>query len=180
MIRKRCWRAQFPPGDRAALSLAGLGGRREGHHGRRADCLHQPGRGRPPGREARAGLFAYLRGLQGRERRRPARRDRKCLPRRRQPHDQWLPAARCDQQGQRNPLPRRRRYTRLAHLYESMLREMRDAAGELGEFYTPRPVVRFMVEVVDPRLGETILDPACGTGGFLVEAFNHLRSSARP
>lgn len=62
----------------------------------------------------------------------------------------------------------------LGHLYESMLREMRDAAGDSGEFYTPRPVVRFMVEALDPRLGETILDPACGTGGFLVESFNHL------
>jgi type I restriction enzyme M protein len=62
----------------------------------------------------------------------------------------------------------------LGALYESMLREMRDAAGDSGEFYTPRPVVRFMVEVVDPRLGETILDPASGTGGFLVEAYRHL------
>jgi type I restriction enzyme M protein len=62
----------------------------------------------------------------------------------------------------------------LGALYESMLREMRDAAGDSGEFYTPRPVVRFMVKVVNPRLGETLLDPACGTGGFLVEAFNHL------
>ncbi|MDX9787632.1 MAG: N-6 DNA methylase [Desulfobacterales bacterium] len=62
----------------------------------------------------------------------------------------------------------------LGHLYESMLREMRDAAGDSGEFYTPRPVVRFMVEALYPRLGETILDPACGTGGFLVESFNHL------
>ena len=62
----------------------------------------------------------------------------------------------------------------LGHLYESMLREMRDAAGDSGEFYTPRPVVRFMVEALDPHLGETILDPACGTGGFLVESFNHL------
>ena len=48
----------------------------------------------------------------------------------------------------------------LSHLYESMLREMRDAAGDAGEFYTPRPVVRFMVQVTDPRLGETVLDPA--------------------
>ena len=55
-----------------------------------------------------------------------------------------------------------------------MLREMRDAAGDSGEFYTPRPVVRFMVEVTDPKLGEEILDPACGTGGFLVEAMDHL------
>lgn len=62
----------------------------------------------------------------------------------------------------------------LSHLYESMLREMRDAAGDSGEFYTPRPVVRFMVQVTDPRLGETVLDPACGTGGFLVEAYDHL------
>ncbi len=62
----------------------------------------------------------------------------------------------------------------LSHLYESMLREMRDAAGDAGEFYTPRPVVRFMVQVSDPRLGETVLDPACGTGGFLVEAHDHI------
>ena len=57
----------------------------------------------------------------------------------------------------------------LSRLYESMLREMRDAAGDSGEFYTPRTVVQFMVEVVNPRLGEKVLDPACGTGGFLVE-----------
>ncbi|MCC7313092.1 MAG: SAM-dependent DNA methyltransferase, partial [Sulfuritalea sp.] len=62
----------------------------------------------------------------------------------------------------------------LGSLYESLLREMRDAAGDSGEFYTPRAVVRFMVEVTDPRLGETVLDPAAGTGGFLVEAYNHL------
>ncbi|MEW6079504.1 MAG: class I SAM-dependent DNA methyltransferase [Thermodesulfobacteriota bacterium] len=62
----------------------------------------------------------------------------------------------------------------LSSLYETMLREMRDAAGDSGEFYTPRPVVRFMVAISDPRLGETVLDPACGTGGFLVEAYSHL------
>lgn len=67
----------------------------------------------------------------------------------------------------------------LGSLYESMLREMRDAAGDSGEFYTPRPVVRFMVEVTDPRLGETVLDPACGTGGFLVEAFTHLNKQVK-
>ena len=62
----------------------------------------------------------------------------------------------------------------LGALYESMLKEMRDAAGDSGEFYTPRAVVRFMVAVSDPRLGETVLDPASGTGGFLVESFAHL------
>src|SRR5713226_499413 len=67
----------------------------------------------------------------------------------------------------------------LGHLYESMLKEMRDSAGDSGEFYTPRPVVRFMVEVIDPRLGETVLDPACGTGGFLVESFKHLEKHCK-
>jgi N-6 DNA Methylase len=67
----------------------------------------------------------------------------------------------------------------LGHLYESMLKEMRDAAGDSGEFYTPRPVVRFMVEVMNPQLGEVILDPACGTGGFLVESFKHLEKQCK-
>jgi len=67
----------------------------------------------------------------------------------------------------------------LGALYESMLREMRDAAGDSGEFYTPRAVVRFMVEVTDPRLSETVLDPASGTGGFLVEAYNHLEKQVK-
>jgi type I restriction enzyme M protein len=67
----------------------------------------------------------------------------------------------------------------LGHLYESMLKEMRDAAGENGEFYTPRPLVRFMVQAVDPRLGETVVDPACGTGGFLVEGYHHLQKQCK-
>lgn len=67
----------------------------------------------------------------------------------------------------------------LGHLYESMLKEMRDAAGDSGEFYTPRAVVRFMVQVVNPQLDETILDPACGTGGFLVESFQHLEKQCQ-
>lgn len=67
----------------------------------------------------------------------------------------------------------------LGHLYESMLREMRDAAGDSGEFYTPRALVKFIVTAVDPRLGETVLDPAAGTGGFLVEAFEYLRKQSK-
>ena len=62
----------------------------------------------------------------------------------------------------------------LGALYENLLREMRDAAGDAGEFYTPRAAVRLMVKLLDPRLGETVLDPASGTGGFLVEAYAHL------
>jgi type I restriction enzyme M protein len=67
----------------------------------------------------------------------------------------------------------------LGNFYESMLKEMRDAAGDSGEFYTPRAVVRFMVEVIDPKIGETVLDPACGTGGFLVEAYTHIEKQCK-
>lgn len=67
----------------------------------------------------------------------------------------------------------------LSRLYESMLKEMRDAAGDSGEFYTPRPVIQFMVAVTDPQLGETILDPACGTGGFLNETYEHLSKQVK-
>ncbi len=63
--------------------------------------------------------------------------------------------------------------------YETMLREMRDASGDAGEFYTPRPVVRFIVDRLHPQLGERVLDPACGTGGFLVEAYEQMREAAR-
>lgn len=67
----------------------------------------------------------------------------------------------------------------LGRFYETMLREMRDAAGNNGEFYTPRPLVKFIVKVTNPELGEVVLDPAAGTGGFLVETFEHLRKQCR-
>jgi type I restriction enzyme M protein len=67
----------------------------------------------------------------------------------------------------------------LSHLYESILKEMRDASGDAGEFYTPRPVIKFMVEMINPKIGETVLDPAAGTGGFLVQAFEHLKKQAK-
>lgn len=67
----------------------------------------------------------------------------------------------------------------LSHLYESILKEMRDASGDAGEFYTPRPVVKFMVEMLDPKIGDTVLDPAAGTGGFIVEAFEYLKKQAK-
>ena len=55
----------------------------------------------------------------------------------------------------------------LSRLYENMLKEMRDAAKTNGEFYTPRPVVKLMVAVTNPSLGETVLDPALWDGGIL-------------
>ncbi|MDQ1038563.1 type I restriction enzyme M protein [Streptomyces sp. V3I8] len=67
----------------------------------------------------------------------------------------------------------------MAFVYESILKEMRDAAGDSGEFYTPRPVIRFMVEQSFLKLDESILDPACGTGGFLVEAYDKLKDRPR-
>jgi len=63
-------------------------------------------------------------------------------------------------------------------IYEKLLKDLQ-SAGNAGEFYTPRAVTQFIVEQVNPRLGETILDPACGTGGFLVNAIEHLRKQAK-
>jgi len=63
-------------------------------------------------------------------------------------------------------------------IYEKILRDLQ-SAGNAGEFYTPRAVTQFMVDMVNPQLGETVLDPACGTGGFLVCALEHLRKQAR-
>ena len=108
-----------------------------------------------------------------------AQRHRHRLHGRAEPHAERLPAPRRGQQGERHPLPAKEELFTLGHLYETMLREMRDAAGENGEFYTPRPLVRFMVAVTDPKLGETVLDPACGTGGFLAEAYQHLETQCQ-
>ena len=63
-------------------------------------------------------------------------------------------------------------------IYEKLLKDLQ-SAGNAGEFYTPRAVTQFIVEQVDPRLGETLLDPACGTGGFLTCAIEHLRKQAK-
>lgn len=60
-------------------------------------------------------------------------------------------------------------------IYEQLLRDLQNA-GNAGEYYTPRAVTRFMVEMLDPRLGEKVLDPACGTGGFLTGAIDHIRT----
>lgn len=57
-------------------------------------------------------------------------------------------------------------------LYEGMLKDLQ-SAGRAGEYYTPRAVTNFVVEKVNPKLGETVLDPACGTGGFLTSTIAH-------
>ena len=59
-------------------------------------------------------------------------------------------------------------------IYETILKELQ-SAGSSGEYYTPRAVTQFMVDMIDPQLGETILDPACGTGGFLTCSIDHIR-----
>jgi len=59
-------------------------------------------------------------------------------------------------------------------LFEHVLRQIKQA-GELGQFRTPRHIIRAIVEIIDPKIGETIYDPAAGTAGFLVAAYNHIR-----
>ncbi len=62
-------------------------------------------------------------------------------------------------------------------IYETFLSELQ-SAGTLGEFYTPRAITDLMTQMVNPVLGETVLDPACGTGGFLTAVIEHLKASA--
>ncbi len=59
-------------------------------------------------------------------------------------------------------------------IYEQILRDLQ-SAGNAGEFYTPRPVTQFIVEMVAPKLGERVLDPACGTGGFLTNVVEYIQ-----
>lgn len=61
-------------------------------------------------------------------------------------------------------------------IYEKILKDLQ-SAGNAGEYYTPRAVTRFVVEMVNPSLEEKVLDPACGTGGFLIDTINHVRNS---
>jgi type I restriction enzyme M protein len=63
-------------------------------------------------------------------------------------------------------------------IYEQILKDLQNA-GNAGEYYTPRAVTQFAIDMVDPQLGEIILDPACGTGGFLTGAFEHMKKQVK-
>ena len=62
----------------------------------------------------------------------------------------------------------------LSQVYEGLLLSMGEKGNDGGQFFTPREIIRVMARVVNPRVGETVYDPACGTGGFLAQAFEHM------
>ncbi len=66
----------------------------------------------------------------------------------------------------------------LSHLYEAKIKNMGNAGRNGGEYYTPRPLIRAMIKVLNPKIGETIYDGAVGSAGFLCEAFDYLRSQS--
>jgi len=63
----------------------------------------------------------------------------------------------------------------LSQVYEGLLLKMGEKGNDGGQFFTPREVIRAMVRAINPKAGETVYDPGCGTGGFLIEAFKHMR-----
>jgi type I restriction enzyme M protein len=63
-------------------------------------------------------------------------------------------------------------------IYEQILKDLQNA-GNAGEYYTPRAVTQFAIDMVNPQLGEIVLDPACGTGGFLTGAFEHMKKQVK-
>jgi len=62
----------------------------------------------------------------------------------------------------------------LSQVYEGLLLKMGEKGNDGGQFFTPREVIRAMVRTIDPRIGEAVYDPGCGTGGFLAQAFEHM------
>lgn len=62
----------------------------------------------------------------------------------------------------------------LSQVYEGLLADLGEKGGDGGQFFTPREIVRATVRVVDPKIGETVYDPGCGTGGFLAQAYEHM------
>ncbi len=66
----------------------------------------------------------------------------------------------------------------LSQVYEGLLLKMGEKGNDGGQFFTPREIIRVMVQVVDPVIGKTVYDPGCGTGGFLAQTFEYLRGKA--
>jgi type I restriction enzyme M protein len=62
----------------------------------------------------------------------------------------------------------------LSHLYEAKIKNMGNAGRNGGQYYTPRPLIRAMIKIIDPKIGETIYDPAVGSAGFLCESYSYL------
>ncbi len=65
----------------------------------------------------------------------------------------------------------------LSQVYEGLLLKMGEKGNDGGQFFTPRQVIKAMVQVIDPKVDETIYDPGCGTGGFLAQSFEHIRAN---
>lgn len=66
----------------------------------------------------------------------------------------------------------------LSQVYENLLLKMGEKNNDGGQFFTPREVIRAMVRIVDPKIGETVIDPCCGTGGFLAQTYEHIKSAS--
>jgi len=62
----------------------------------------------------------------------------------------------------------------LSQVYEGLLLKMGEKGNDGGQFFTPREIIRVMVRAIDPRIGQTVYDPGCGTGGFLAQAYEHM------
>jgi type I restriction enzyme M protein len=67
----------------------------------------------------------------------------------------------------------------VSQVYEGLLLKMGEKGNDGGQFFTPREIIRAMVRVIDPKIGETVYDPGCGTGGFLAQSFEHMRRTMR-
>jgi type I restriction enzyme M protein len=67
----------------------------------------------------------------------------------------------------------------LSQVYEGLLQKMGEKNNDGGQFFTPREVIKVMVKIIDPEIGETVYDPCCGTGGFLAQAYKHIVAKAR-
>lgn len=67
----------------------------------------------------------------------------------------------------------------LSQVYEGLLLKMGEKNNDGGQFFTPREVIRVMVKVIDPKVGESVYDPCCGTGGFLAQAYQHMKDKVK-